>query len=551
MKTLAMVLGVLAMIGAAGVSFAQDAKEKPVADKGGHGVGNGGWAIVCRNPMDGSIRAAQILDYYDAKRWKLTVDLGEPKEFAPGTSDEAKREIVKAKIGIMLERLRQVSPRRAQLYAERVAAFWGGEASFSKGIVIATANRNPDHGRTTIPQGCGLELAAEQHRPVVKEDPYYEVNADIVDALSPDDYAGLVMHEIIYREALDIDREYHYFSTRARHFNAYLASGKINQLTPQELVEFLRSMKFNGVKIGDHEYSLYAEKGEWAVDRRSLEYTTVLTAPLEIDFHPNGQVRKGRLAPLQRPFVPLQGKMTEIYSPADVEFHANGNLAKGQLVAVGPDGRWTKEYTEVRVGSVIVEASEGDFDAEGNPISLKFRGTPYLPVGDQLLRFGTEMYSERGVFFYPSGSVKKGKFAVPTLYKVTGSFDILVDKAEFAEDGTLTEAEAASEKDTRASYVVWNGRAIDVKGLSLFPGGKTVSSFSVGTYDPIYVTVQRTKVQVNGTIYLYPSGKLKEVSVSEKNMYQFRRADGKLCRPIQYSRIYLDENGFVTNEAAE
>src|SRR5205085_1885391 len=69
----------------------------------------------------------------------------------------------------------------------------------------------------------------------------YTINKDLWDRMNTNNRAGLILHEIIYKEAL---RDGQHDSVKARYFNAYLSSTKMASFTPQQYSAFLVRVGF-------------------------------------------------------------------------------------------------------------------------------------------------------------------------------------------------------------------------------------------------------------------------------------------------------------------
>lgn len=172
----------------------------------GDKVLNGGNAVVCRN-NSGAITSVKMLDLFEAEL------RGEIIRF-----DQRKigwRERLMAK----LVEWKSVAPIRMQKYEGWLRTFeqeWG----LYSGINIPAI---PDHGSVAIPVGCELAPVAfqrpdEEILPGVKR---YVVNKDLWDFMDDDHRAGLVLHEIVYRETM---AQKFPTSFQARYLTGFLSS---------------------------------------------------------------------------------------------------------------------------------------------------------------------------------------------------------------------------------------------------------------------------------------------------------------------------------------
>lgn len=190
-------------------------------------IGNGGNSVVCKN-ASGAISSVEILDFYEVrlngKSLKLNSQLSDYKDILVEN----------------LKRWRDVAPYRVAQYLKWLSEF-ESETLFASGEIPVI----PDTGSVILPKGCELKPIAFQRReaelfPGVKR---YTINQDLWGFLDEVQKAGLVMHELIYREGIRVG---HKTSFPTRYFNGYLATAEpkvetyasiINQL-PLEWTEY-------------------------------------------------------------------------------------------------------------------------------------------------------------------------------------------------------------------------------------------------------------------------------------------------------------------------
>lgn len=94
-----------------------------------------------------------------------------------------------------------------------------------------------------FPRGCKIEQIAIQKEPAFPEDKRFTVSKDLWDLLDEDNKAGLVLHEIIYREALLYGHE---DSVNARYVNSiWTSAGNPPYFASQAaLNDFFQMVKF-------------------------------------------------------------------------------------------------------------------------------------------------------------------------------------------------------------------------------------------------------------------------------------------------------------------
>ena len=192
----------------------------------GHEFGNGGGVVVCRRPILKTIKSVELLDFYEARTIRNTqIDLGDTKKDW------------KSLVQLVIERVRPRSELRYQLYKKWFSSF-ESEALFLKNADFTQVS---DTAHIAVPRGCQFEQAAVQKTPEFRGDPRYYISADIWAHMNDTQRAGLVLHEIIYREALGYG---HTYSSRVRYFLGKLASNEIAKMNDLEFVKLLNEVHF-------------------------------------------------------------------------------------------------------------------------------------------------------------------------------------------------------------------------------------------------------------------------------------------------------------------
>ncbi|MFL5813131.1 MAG: hypothetical protein ACJ763_06100 [Bdellovibrionia bacterium] len=189
-------------------------------------VANSANVLVCEHPS----RPLELLDYFELRQagGKLTLNptLGNYTAVLRG----------------LFQNWKSVAPKRIALY-ERWLSDFEKEAGFYSGIQISPSK---DIGAIGIPDGCEIVPAAYQHPdeeifPNVKR---YVFSKDLWDHLPEVEKAGLVLHELIYREATQAR---HSSSYPTRYFNGYLASAAPTSL---EYAQIVQKLEFEWVEFG-------------------------------------------------------------------------------------------------------------------------------------------------------------------------------------------------------------------------------------------------------------------------------------------------------------
>lgn len=202
----------------------------PTASLAGHIVGNGGSVVDC----PGRVPEKETLDLFEARSQGLPLRWsGEPLSH---------QEI----LARVLAGLAVRDPQRAKAYGDQALTFEGG-ASWLRGVTLTPIN---DSHHLFVPAGCTLRQAAVQNLP--RPNPYgaLVVDADIWDSLDAMSRAALLIHEVVYHEAIGFG---HTDSRPTRRFVGLLFSRDPGSLTEMEYLAFLRDNGFprlSGVDLG-------------------------------------------------------------------------------------------------------------------------------------------------------------------------------------------------------------------------------------------------------------------------------------------------------------
>ncbi len=150
-------------------------------------VGNGGHSVVCRDEAQ-KIISVRMLDFYEAKTLRDT-------HFALGADELS----VAEKVKVAFERLSEVDAVRAAVYQERADKFLEN-TQFVPGLALGSTK---DYGYINIPSYCRVEQFAIQKPPIKAGDKRYTVSLDLWDRADHNHRAGLVVHEIVYQDAIE------------------------------------------------------------------------------------------------------------------------------------------------------------------------------------------------------------------------------------------------------------------------------------------------------------------------------------------------------------
>lgn len=170
-------------------------------------TGNGGDIVVCGVDV-------YVLDFHPTNAVFGPLDLGDPKL----TPQE--------KVSLVIERMKPFDPIRAKKLKRWLASF-EREALRRYEVDLPEID---DTKRRHLPDGCRVHQAVIQlpswRRK--KGDPVYLIDQRRYESLDHDNRAGLILHELIYREAILYG---HVDSLRVATFTAWLSSTVMRTMT--------------------------------------------------------------------------------------------------------------------------------------------------------------------------------------------------------------------------------------------------------------------------------------------------------------------------------
>ena len=172
----------------------------------GQEMGNGGDLVVCYKKDGVTITSIELLDFHEGKLDGLNFDfIDKTKKYTQLVSET-------------LTRIERLSGKRAGLYRRYLEEFYN-DAKFVKGIILQDID---DSSEIKLKRGCRIEQIAYQLTQIHPNDPPYVISKDLWNKLDDFNKAGLIVHEVIYREFLKFtDQE---DSRNVRKFTAYVNS---------------------------------------------------------------------------------------------------------------------------------------------------------------------------------------------------------------------------------------------------------------------------------------------------------------------------------------
>ncbi|WP_413581865.1 hypothetical protein [Bdellovibrio sp. HCB288] len=198
--------------------------------------GNGGNAMVCPN------RTIAMYDVFEAEaRYSMkpvfpqqreardcTSPMNGQSDFCPTAGTATAKTIV--------SRLKSIDPKVEGLLQAFIDSFWK-EATLTYNDIL-TVN---DTGLGLIARNCALKQLAIQHEPLFEEDSRYFISRLMWENMWPEDRAALIVHEVLYRLALQLNPDTN-SSEKIRYFNALLLSDKISKLSAEKYEDVKRKV---------------------------------------------------------------------------------------------------------------------------------------------------------------------------------------------------------------------------------------------------------------------------------------------------------------------
>ncbi|MCB0419907.1 MAG: hypothetical protein KDD61_02875 [Bdellovibrionales bacterium] len=376
-------------------------------------VGNGGDLVVCP-------QSVELLDHYEAKVIRgLTIQLG-GSELS-----------VMDKVHIALQRLYRLSPGRAEIYQQWANSFFK-ESQILHNIELIDI---PDSQHIVLPKGCVVRQLANQATQLLPGQKRYTIDGDLYRLMNKDQKAGLVIHELVYREALQLG---HIDSVAARWLGSLMASDQMDSLSVKEFLDLLLFLNFPNVQVQNVWLQLFKGSGDskqhlsltfhndqvvhsgvavedslfhngvqnWFVRGPVLFFengkveslylarkhflswkeTIFELAPQLIRFYPSGNLSLAILGNSQE--VKVHEGLSLVLN-GHLEFYDNGNIYRARV----QEGQFSSLYGKMKVYQQV------QLYPNGQPLALKIH--PFkLPIDSHLIAI------DDFVYFYESGHVR-------------------------------------------------------------------------------------------------------------------------------------------------
>ena len=255
----------------------------------GNEKGNGGYVVKCKNPTP-DFRKTELLDFTEGRLMReLTPSFGSLEN---ATYQE--------KVLYVISRLAKWSPTRAKQYRGWADSFMQ-EAKFLKGIELGDIG---DSDHIVTPVGCDIVPAINQREPTMPLEKRYIVNQDLWDSLDTTNQAGLVLHELIYRE-LKLPT-----SVKIRYINSALFSSYFESLGIHDVISLFLNSGFVSLDLN----GVLADLTQPIIFFSNDNVQSVIPVPVS-NFNYKGQI------------LTLEPFASEKKSPrSKVEFYENDNL---------------------------------------------------------------------------------------------------------------------------------------------------------------------------------------------------------------------------------
>lgn len=375
---------------------------------GGHLVGNTSSFLLCTHAGQASYH---LYDVYEAQ----FSEGPQPDSFDYGSGLTY---LEKAKS--IISRLANLNPTRYQLYLKFIN-------SFPERILIKTVtpkNRiSNDNTLNLIPHNCELIPV------IINNMNYYTIDGEVWPHLTESQKAALLVHEVIYNEALMLENS-HQNSYFVRVFTRHLLANSFKNMSLKEYHQFIQSIQFtqadaHGFSIALNSYNnLNSVKTQFPVEYWdehsvkkanlywngqssaygiSLKYNFML-APLMmnsnsfVSFHPNHQIEIFK-NPIQSflydPYelnkinlskIGFSGEMAFNY----IHFSAQGKIASVKYLDYFPGGSLLKlDYPELKM-EIAPSMPLSQVDLEVTPFrSIQFANISKNICQEQLLKYST------------------------------------------------------------------------------------------------------------------------------------------------------------------
>ena len=213
------------------------------AFSGPHIIGNGGNALVCDQV---SKKKIILLDFFEAQNL-----LGLSIKLDINASTE---KIVDA----LIDRLnfsQKFNIEKIKLWSSQ----FNNEARFLSDVELSNTE---DSFHLVVPKNCKIEQLVIQKEPEMPGDKRYTINKDIWDLLDNVSKAGIILHELTYRQMIEnFGSGLNINSIPVRYMLAYLASDTLKDLNAADLSKLEEQLGFNSASEASQ--AMILVKNKW------------------------------------------------------------------------------------------------------------------------------------------------------------------------------------------------------------------------------------------------------------------------------------------------
>ncbi len=323
--------------------------------------GNGGDGVYC-----GESTPVELLDIYEARTmrgWNFEIP-------------EDSSVTVEAQIEKRLRKLERLDPMRVAHFRLYAAGFMA-EAQFVDARLVDI----PDSQHIVVPEGCRIDQVAIQREPELPGDKRYVISRPLWDLMDNTSKAGLILHEIIYRDVLRLN---HDNSKAARYFTAMILSTQIEEINSETYVSTLKSLNFLYFAVKGLLYSFEKPSQKfYPHDCTPVKLPDQYQSEAVLDLYENGSVKEGEL--LCRQMTPIGGRGLKIPVMKNIQFHENGRVKSSLL--------WNE---------VLID------------------------IGDRRIALDGEYYKGKPVSFHTNGILKSGTLRDETTFETSNGSEVLV-----------------------------------------------------------------------------------------------------------------------------
>lgn len=329
-------------------------------------VGNGGDVLVCQGEVSKTFEALDLFEARDDRGWNI--EYPRPSSSAL----EIARQII--------FRLQSTSPQRSKTYLKWLESFTA-EASFKDNTTLTDID---DSHHLYLPNNCYLKQIVIQRTPYLPGEKRYVVDNDLWIQLDATQQAAIILHELIFREYIELHGGQVADSRAVRYFNSLLWANTIESYSFIEFISLMQTLR--------------------------LEYVELLGVKIKV-YSPEDDLNEEQLW--------------------DPEFYDSGALQSVKVV----------EWQVVQQGGI-------EWQLADTPEHLPWQNTLWFFENgkiEMLTLWGvqkiifkeTELNVWGRVFFYDSGSLKKVQLAGFHEIEVDGEKKMISGEIEFSPEGKI------------------------------------------------------------------------------------------------------------------